>query len=192
LIEEMAVDYDEILLDGEERMDKAVEVMRKEMKGIRGGRATPGLVEGIRVEYYGSPTPLKQLATISAPDPRLLVIKPFDPSSLKEIEKSIQKADLGFSPNNDGKLIRISIPPLSEERRKKLAGLTKDKGEEARIAIRNVRRDANKNADQSEKDKSLSEDQVHDLKEEIQNLTKEYENKVGEALEKKEKEIMEI
>ncbi|MHC4779389.1 MAG: ribosome recycling factor [Planctomycetota bacterium] len=188
----MAVDYDEILLDGEERMDKAVEVMRKEMKGIRGGRATPGLVEGIRVEYYGSPTPLKQLATISAPDPRLLVIKPFDPSSLKEIEKSIQKADLGFSPNNDGKLIRISIPPLSEERRKKLAGLTKDKGEEARIAIRNVRRDANKNADQSEKDKSLSEDQVHDLKEEIQNLTKEYENKVGEALEKKEKEIMEI
>jgi ribosome recycling factor len=186
------LDYDEILLDCEERMEKAVEVMSKEMKGIRGGRATPGLVEGVRVEYYGSPTPLKQLATISVPDPRLLVIKPFDPTSLKEIEKAIQKADVGLTPNNDGKLLRISIPPLSEERRKQLATLSRDKGEEAKIAIRNVRRDANRHADQAEKEKTLSEDQAFSLKEEIQNLTKEYENKVAEALEKKEKDIMEI
>ncbi|MHC5036299.1 MAG: ribosome recycling factor [Planctomycetota bacterium] len=186
------MDYDEILLDCEERMEKAVEVMSKEMKGIRGGRATPGLVEGVRVEYYGSPTPLKQLATISVPDPRLLVIKPFDPTSLKEIEKAIQKADVGLTPNNDGKLLRISIPPLSEERRKQLATLSRDKGEEAKIAIRNVRRDANRHADQAEKEKTLSEDQAFSLKEEIQNLTKEYENKVAEALEKKEKDIMEI
>ena len=186
------MDYDEILFDCEERMDKAVEIMRKEMRGIRGGRATPGLVEGIRVEYYGSPTPLKQLATISAPDPRLIVIKPFDPSSLKEIEKAIQRADLGFAPNNDGKLLRISIPPLSEERRKKLASLTKDKGEEARIAIRNIRRDANRAADQAEKEKGLSKDRAHDLKEELQKLTRTYEANVGEALDKKEKEIMEI
>jgi ribosome recycling factor len=186
------VDYDEILFDCEERMDKAVEIMRKEMKGIRGGRATPGLVEGIRVDYYGSPTPLKQIATISVPDPRLLVIKPFDPSSLKEIEKAIQKADLGFMPNNDGKLIRITIPPLSEERRMKLAALTKDKGEEARVAIRNIRRDANRAADQAEKEKVLSEDRARDLKDEIQKLTKTYEGNVGEALDKKEKEIMEI
>jgi ribosome recycling factor len=186
------VDYDEILLDGEERMEKALEMCVKEMKGIRGGRATPALVDGIRVEYYGSLTPLKQIASISTPDPRLIVIKPFDGSVLKEIEKSIQKADVGLTPNNDGKLIRIAIPPLSEERRRQLAGMAKEKCEEAKVAIRNVRRDANKHGDTALKDKILTEDEHFKLKEEIQNLTKTYEGKVDEALQRKEKEILEV
>lgn len=186
------MDYEEILLDCEERMEKAVEVCAKEMRGIRGGRATPALVEGIRVEYYGSLTPLKQIASISTPDPRLIVIKPFDASVLKEIEKAIQKADVGLTPNNDGKLVRISIPPLSEERRRQLAGMAKEKAEEAKVAIRNVRRDSNKNADVALKDKILTEDDHHKVKEEIQALTKTYEGKADEALAKKEKEILEV
>lgn len=186
------MDHDEILLDCEERMEKAVEILSKALKGIRGGRATPGLVDSIRADYYGSPTPLKQLASISVPEPRLLVVKPFDPSSLKEIEKAIQKADVGLTPNNDGKLIRLPIPPLSEERRKQLAALAREKGEEAKVAIRNIRRDSNRHADQAQKDKVLSEDQTFDLKQEIQDLTKEYEGKVDSELEKKEKDIMEI
>jgi ribosome recycling factor len=186
------LDFEEILLDCEERMEKAVEVLHGAMKGIRGGRATPGLVEHIRVEYYGSPTPLKQIASISVPDPRLLVVKPFDPSSLKEIEKAIQKADVGLTPNNDGKLIRIAIPPLSEERRKQLAGVAKEKGEEAKVAIRNIRRDSNRKADHAQKDKTMSKDQCFDLKEEIQKLTKDYEARIEEDLQKKEKDIMEI
>ncbi|MCU0722278.1 MAG: ribosome recycling factor [Planctomycetes bacterium] len=186
------MDYDEILLDCEERMEKAVDVCVKDMKGIRGGRATPALVEGVRVEYYGSLSPLKQIASISTPDPRLIVIKPFDGSVIKEIEKAIQKADVGLTPNSDGKMIRIAIPPLSEERRRQLAGVAKEKAEEAKVAIRNVRRDSNKNADVALKDKVLTEDDHHKVKDEIQNLTKTYEGKTEEALAKKEKEIMEV
>lgn len=186
------MNFDEVMFDCEERMEKALEIMLKDMKGIRGGRATPALVEGIRVDYYGSPTPLKQIASISAPDPRLLVIKPFDSSSCKEIEKAINKADVGLTPNNDGKLIRLAIPPLSEERRKGLVSMAKDKAEEAKVAVRNIRRDANKNADNSEKEKIISEDEAFKLKESIQEMTKNFENRVAEALSKKEKEILEI
>src|SRR5213593_3521676 len=131
---------DEIQFDCEERMEKAVSVLRDSLRGLRTGRATPALVDSLRVEYYGSATPLKQMANISAPEPSLIVIRPFDPSVLKDIEKSILASELGLTPMNDGKLIRLGIPPLSGERRKQLVARVKDLAEEARIAIRNVRR----------------------------------------------------
>src|ERR1700731_4832261 len=142
---------DEILLDCEERMEKAVNVFRDELRGLRTGRATPALVDGLRVEYYGSPTPLKQLAQISTPDPQQIVIKPFDPSILKEIDKAIRSSDLGMSPNNDGKIIRLTVPPMSGEQRQKLASRIKKSSEEAKVASRNIRRDGNKAFDQAEK-----------------------------------------
>jgi ribosome recycling factor len=184
--------YDDILLETDDRMEKAVEHLITEFRGIRSGRATPGLVENIRVEYYGTQQPLKATASVAIPEPRMILIKPFDPSSLKDIEKAIQASDLGIPPQSDGKLIRLEIPPLSEERRKQIAGLIKEKAEDARVAIRNVRRDGNRQADQAEKDKAISEDQQHDLKDEIQDLTKKYEEKVDEALKRKTDEIMEV
>jgi ribosome recycling factor len=185
------VDSDEILLDAEDRMDKAVSFFHQELVGIRTGRASSGLVESIRVEYYGSPTPLKQIANISAPEAQLLIIRPFDASSLKDIEKAILASDLGLTPNNDGKLIRLTVPPLSGERRKTLVSRVKELAEEARVAIRNVRRDANKSCDAAEKAKDMSEDQRDHTKEEIQNLTKTYEAKVNDLADKKSAEIME-
>jgi len=158
---------------------------------LRTGRATPALVDSVRVEYYGSPTPLKQMANISAPEPSLIVIRPFDPTVLKDIEKAILASELGLTPMNDGKLIRLGIPPLSGERRKQLTTRVKDLAEEARVAIRNVRRDANKAADQSEKDKVLTEDACEQTKEQIQDLTKKYEGQVNSLAEKKSAEIME-
>ena len=184
--------YDEILLDVEERMEKAVEFLMTEFRGIRSGRATPGLVENIRVEYYGSMQPLKATASIAIPEPRMVVIKPFDPSSIKTLEKAIQASDLGIPPQSDGKLIRLEIPPLSEERRRQLGHLIREKAEESRVSIRNIRRDGNKQADQAEKDKNLSEDQRDDLKTEIQDLTKQYEDKVEDHLKRKTDEIMEV
>ena len=135
---------------------------------------------------------MKATSSIAIPEPRLVVIKPFDPSSIKDIEKALQTSDLGIAPQSDGKLIRLEIPPLSEERRRQLASLVKEKGEEARVAIRNIRRDGNRQADQAEKDKALSEDRCHDLKDEIQNLTKQYEEKVDENLKRKTEEIMAV
>jgi ribosome recycling factor len=182
---------DEILFDAEERMEKAVTVLQDALRGLRTGRATPALVDSVRVEYYGSPTPLKQMANISAPEPSLIVIRPFDPTVLKDIEKAILASELGLTPMNDGKLIRLAIPPLSGERRKQLTTRVKDLAEEARVAIRNVRRDANKAADQAEKDKVLTEDQCEQTKEQIQDLTKMYEGQVNSLAEKKSAEIME-
>lgn len=184
--------YDDILLDTEDKMEKAVAHVVQEFNHIRTGRATAGLVDGVRVDYYGSPTPLKQLATISVPEARLIVIKPFDPGSLKEIEKAIQKSELGVTPQSDGKLVRLVMPPLSEEQRKKLAARCKELAEAARVSIRNVRRDSNKAADGAMGDGALTEDQDAKLREEIQALTKTYEGKVDEALGKKTKEIMEV
>jgi ribosome recycling factor len=184
--------YDDILLETEERMEKAVEHLTVEYRGIRSGRATPGLVENIRVDYFGSMQPLKATASIAIPEPRLVVIKPFSPGSLKDIEKALLTSDLGIQPQSDGKLIRLEIPPLSEERRRQLAHMVKEKGEDARVAIRNVRRDGNRQADQAEKDKALSEDQCRDLKEEIQKLTKQYEDNVEDSLKKKTQEIMDV
>jgi ribosome recycling factor len=181
------MDYDTILLETEERMEKALEVLKERYRGMRTGRANPGLVEGIRVNYYGSPTPLKQLANLSAPEANLLVIKPFDPGSLGEIEKAIMKSDIGIHPTNDGKLIRLEVPPLSQERRQQLAARAKETAEETRIALRNIRRDGNKQADTIAK--SLSEDDIKRLKDEVQELTKTYEQHVDKHLEAKTKEL---
>ncbi len=185
------MDADEILLDCEERMDKAVQVLKSALSGIRTGRANPGLVDHLRVEVYGSPTPIKQLASVGAPEATQIVIKPYDPGTLKDIEKAIIASDLGFNPQNDGRLIRINIPPLSTEQRRKLVSRVKELAEDAKIAIRNVRRDANKHADQAEKNKELSEDQRDQLKEEIQELTRKYESQVTELAKARESEVME-
>src|SRR6201987_5506694 len=150
---------DDILLDAEERMEKAVNVFRDELRGLRTGRATPALVDNLRVEYYGSPTPLKQMAQISTPDPQQIVIRPFDQSCLKDIEKAIRSSDLGMSPNNDGKMIRLTVPPMSGEQRQKMVARIKKSGEDAKVACRNIRRDGNKNFDAGEKAKEMTEDE---------------------------------
>ena len=182
---------DEILLDCEERLEKAVNVFRDELRGLRTGRATPALVDSLRVEYYGSPTPLKQMAQISTPDPQSIVIRPFDPSVLKDIEKAIRSSDLGMSPNNDGKLIRLQVPPMSGEQRTKMATRIKKSAEEAKIACRNIRRDGNKAFDSAEKAKEMTEDERDKGKEGVQNLLKTFEGKIDEMADKKSKEIME-
>jgi ribosome recycling factor len=182
---------DEILMDTEERMEKAVNVFRDELRGLRTGRATPALVDGLRVEYYGSPTPLKQLAQISTPDAQQIVIRPFDASVLKEVEKAIRSSDLGMSPNNDGKLIRLQVPPMSGDQRTKMASRIKKSAEDAKVACRNVRRDGNKHYDAAEKNKEMTEDERDKGKEEVQTLLKTYEAKVEDMAAKKTKEIME-
>jgi ribosome recycling factor len=182
---------DEILLDVEERMEKAVRKLKSDLAGIRTGRANPGLVDSLRVELYGSPVPIKQVASVGAPEPTQIVIRPYDPGTLKEIEKAIQTSDLGFNPQNDGRLIRISIPPLSTEVRRKMVARIKDLSEETKVAIRNVRRDGNKMADQGEKDKEFSEDDRDQAKEEIQELTKTYEAQATELAKAREQEVME-
>jgi len=182
---------DEILFDAEERMEKAVSVFRDELRGLRTGRATPALVDNIRVEYYGSPTPLKQLAQISTPDAQQILIRPFDQGSLKDIEKAIRSSDLGMSPNNDGKMIRLVVPPMSGEQRQKMVARIKKSAEEARVAIRNIRRDANKHFDQAEKNKEMTEDERDKGKDEVQSLTKKFEDRVGELADKKTKEVLE-
>lgn len=161
------------------------------LKGIRTGRANPGLVDSIRVDYYGSPTPLKQIANISVPEPQQILIRPFDTSSLDAIVKAITASDLGLAPNNDGRVVRLTIPPLSTERRKQLGSRIKELAEEARVAIRNIRRDGNKHADQAEKDKTMSEDECATVKDQVQDLTKKYEGMVNDKAAVKETEIME-
>ncbi len=185
------MDQDEILMDAEERMEKAVNVLGNSLKGIRTGRANPGLVDSVRVEYYGSPTPLKQIANISVPEPQQIMIRPFDTSSLDAISRAIIGSELGMVPNNDGRVIRLNVPPLSTERRKQMTGRIKELAEEARVAIRNVRRDANKHADTSEKEKTLSEDDCKHTKDQVQELTKKYEGLVNDRAASKEKEVME-
>jgi ribosome recycling factor len=182
---------DDILLDTEERMEKAVNVFRDELRGLRTGRATPALVDSLRVEYYGSPTPLKQLAQINTPDPQQIVIRPFDQSVLKDIEKAIRSSDLGMSPSNDGKMIRLQVPPMSGEQRKKMAARIKKSAEDAKVACRNIRRDGNKHYDAAEKNKEMTEDERDKGKEEVQTLLKTYEAKVEDMAAKKTKEIME-
>lgn len=185
------MEQDEILLDAEERMQKAVDVFKGNLKGLRTGRATPGLVDSVRVNYYGSPTPLKQLANISVPEPQQIVIRPHDGSLANEIVKAIQSSDAGLAPNTDGRLVRINVPPLSGERRRELTQRVSKFAEEARVAIRNIRRDANKHADQSEKDKVFSEDDSKHVKDQVQELTKKYEGQVNDSASEKETEIME-
>jgi ribosome recycling factor len=182
---------EEILFDAEERMEKATNVFRDELRGLRTGRATPALVENIRVEYYGSQTPLKALASISTPDPQHLVIKPFDASVLKEVDKAIRSSDLGMAPNNDGKMIRLQVPTMSGEQRQKMVARIKKSAEEAKVSCRNIRRDSNKHCDVAEKDKEMTEDERDKSKEEIQKLLKTFEEKIQDMADKKSKEIME-
>ena len=182
---------EEILFDSEERMEKAVDVFRNELRGLRTGRATPALVDSLRVEYYGSPTPLKQIAQISCPEPQQIVIRPYEPTILKDIEKAIRSSDLGMSPNNDGKMIRLQVPPMSGEQRKKLVQRIKKSAEDAKVSCRNIRRDGNKHFDQAEKAKEMTEDERDKGKEEVQTLLKKYEERITEMAEKKEEEIME-
>jgi ribosome recycling factor len=188
------MDLDEILLDTEDKMDKAVEYLRSELRGIRTGRASPALVEFVKVEYYGSPTDLRQLAQVTVPDPTQLLVKPYDAASVGEIVKAIQSAGLGLNPMTEGKAIRISIPALSTERRQQLTGSVHKMAENSKVAIRNVRRDANKHIDQLEKDKAapVTEDLAKDAKTEIQDLTKKHEDTVDDLIKSKEKEIMEV
>lgn len=184
------MDQDEILLDAEDRMEKAVEHFNASLTGIRTGRANAGLVDSIKVEYYGSPTPLKQIANVSVPEPQQIMIRPFDVSTLDEIAKAIQNSDLGMAPNNDGRVVRLNVPALSTERRQQLVGRVRELAEEARVSIRNIRRDANKHADQAEKAKTMTEDDRDQTKEKVQELTKKYEGRVNSGAESKEKEVM--
>jgi ribosome recycling factor len=182
---------EDILLDAEERMDKALNHLKSNLAGIRTGRAAPGLLDSVKVTVYGSQTPLKQLASVGAPEPQQLVIRPFDTSVIKEIEKAIVASELGLNPQNDGRIIRINIPPLSTDTRKKLVARIKELSEEARISIRNVRRDANKAIETAEKDKVISEDDRDTSKEEVQELTKKYEEQVGELSKARETDVLE-
>ncbi len=183
---------DELLEELRQRMQRSVEVLQEDLLGIRTGRASPGLVEKLPVEYYGSITPLSQIASITAPEPRLLVIRPWDPSALSEIERAILKSDLGLTPMNDGKLIRLNIPRLTEERRRELAKLVARRVEEARVAVRNLRRDALQDLKDFEKEKMISEDEFFEGKEEVQKLTDEFIAKIDEIGKRKEEELMEI
>ena len=182
---------DEILLDVEERMEKAIRKLKGDLAGIRTGRASPGMVDSLRVEVYGSAVPIKQVASVGAPEPNQIVIRPYDPGTIKDIEKAIQTSDLGFNPQSDGRLIRLNVPPLSTEVRRKMVGRIKELTEEAKVAIRNIRRDGNKAADSGEKDKEFSEDDRDQAKEEIQELTKTYEAQATELAKAREQEVME-
>ena len=175
-----------------EKMEKAIQVLKKDLASMRAGRATPALLEKVTVSYYGSEMPVNQLASISAPEPRLLVVQPWDKSALPEIERAILKSELGLTPTNDGNVIRIAIPALTEERRAELVKVVKKSGEEAKVAIRNVRRDANEEIKKMGKNGEISEDDVRRGQDEIQKLTDRYIREVDEVIAAKEKEIMEI
>ena len=183
---------EEILFEAEEKMEASVNHLIHTFRGIRTGRASPGLVEGIRAEYYGEMTPLPHMASVSIPEPRLIMIKPFDASAVPDVVKAIQKSELGITPQSDGKIIRLVIPPLSEQRRKQLSVMVRDKAEEARVAIRNVRRDANKHAKAAFDEGHVPTDDYDKLLEEIDALTKQYEGKVDDSQQKKDKEILEV
>ncbi|HEX3150119.1 MAG TPA: ribosome recycling factor [Gemmataceae bacterium] len=182
---------EQILKDSKDRMEKALEVLRNELKGLRTGRASPALLDALRVDYYGSATPIKQIASVSAPEPQQLLIKPFDAAALKDIEKAIRASDLGLAPDNDGKVIRLKIPAMSGDQRTKMAKKVKELAENAKVSARNVRRDANKHIETEEKAKTISEDDAKKAKEKIQDVLKQYETKTDEIAAAKSKEIME-
>ena len=175
-----------------EKMDSAVEALKKEFSAIRTGRASLALLDGIKVDYYGTPTPLQQLASLSIPESRQIAIQPWEQKIISEIEKAIMKSDLGLTPSNDGKVIRINIPALTEERRKQLVKVAKKNAEDSKIAVRNIRRDTNEEIKKLEKEKHLSEDNTKKSLDEIQKLTDAYIRKIDEILMHKEKEIMEV
>lgn len=180
------------LRDAETRMRGAISALEDDFAGIRTGRASPALVEKLMVEYYGTPTPLQQLATIAAPEPQLLTIRPFDPGSLGAIEKAIRTSELGLNPGNDGKLIRLPIPPLTEERRQELVKIVQRRMEDSKVAVRNVRRDILNDLREFEKEKLISEDDFHRGKDDLQKLTDRYTEEVDKIGKRKEQEIMEV
>jgi len=180
----------EIISDNENRITKAVEFFQAELRTVRTGRASGGLVENIKVDYYGNPTHLKQLATIATPDADMIVIKPFDPASVKDIEKAIKNSELSLAPVVDGKVVRLNIPPLSEERRKQLVQQVKQMGEQAKVGIRNIRRDVNKYLEDEKKNKIITEDELEKGKKQIDNLTKQYVDKIDSTIKAKSDEIM--
>jgi len=182
---------DEILLDVEDRMEKAVEKLKRDLTGIRTGRANPGLVDSVKVLVYGASCSLKEIATIACPESNQIVIRPFDIGTLKDIEKAIVASDLGYTPNNDGRVVRINVPPLSTQVRQTMVKRIREVLEDTKIAIRNVRRDGNKQADNSEKAKVFSEDVRDETKEEIQTLTKKFEDLANELAKNRETDVLE-
>lgn len=183
---------DAILKDAEDRMKKSVAALEEELAGVRTGRASAAMFEKLRVEYYGTPTPLNQVASVSVPESRLVVIQPWDKAALPEIEKAIQTSEMSLNPNNDGKVIRVSIPPLTEERRKEIVKLAKNTAEQGRVAVRNIRRDANDELKKSEKAGEISEDDLKRGEDQIQKLTDQYIEEINSVLSTKETEILEI
>lgn len=178
-----------IVSDTESKMKKAVEILQDEFKTIRSGRASTGLIENIKADFYGVPTPLKQMATLAVPQADMIVIKPFDPASIKEIEKAIKASDLSIAPIVDGKIIRLNIPSLSGERRKQLVQQAKQTGEQAKVSVRNIRRDANKHLEKQEKDKLITEDDLEKSQKQIDDITKQYIDRVDELIKNKSNEI---
>jgi ribosome recycling factor len=190
LNEELAMPANQIVTETESKMKKTLEVLQGELKTLRTARASTALVENIKVDYYGTPTPLKSLAALSTPQVDMIVIKPFDPASIKDIEKAIKASDLSIAPIVDSKLIRLSIPPLTEERRKQLVGQVKQIGEQAKIGLRNIRRDANKHLEKQEKDKLITEDDLKKGNKQIDDITKGCTDKIDAAVKHKSDEIM--
>jgi ribosome recycling factor len=182
----------EIHASHEEKMKKALEIMRKEYASLRAGRATPALLDKITVDYYGTPTPVNQVANIAVPEPRMLTIQPWEKNMLGTIEKAILKSDLGLTPNNDGSVIRLSIPQLTQQRRQELVKVVHKKAEECRVAVRNLRRDGNEEVKKLEKGRTISEDEAKKGQEDIQKLTDKYIKEIDHVMAMKEKEIMEV
>lgn len=183
---------DQIMQDGKTRMEEVIGATKRAFAGVRTGRANPALLDRIVVSYYGTPTPLNQMASVSVPEPRLLVVTPWDKNALKDIEKAILASDLGLVPNNDGNVIRLAIPILTEERRKELVRLVRKDAEDFRVAVRNIRRDLNDAAKKLEKNGDISEDDLRRAQDEIQELTNGFIEDIDELLKAKEKEIMEV
>ena len=188
----MAENKDEVLREADEKMRKAVSVNAEELSSIRSGRASPSLLQRIQVDYYGTKVPINQLANLSVPEPRLLVIAPYDPNSISAIEKAILASDLGVTPNNDGTVVRLAFPQLTEERRKELIKVAHVRAEEGRVAVRNIRRHAKQELERMKKDGSLSEDQEHSAELDLQKLTDRHVEEVDGSLERKEQELSEV
>jgi ribosome recycling factor len=180
----------QVITDIENKMKKAVEVLQDEFKGVRTGRASTGLVENIKVEYYGNPTPLKALAALSTPQPDMILVKPFDPGSIKDIDKAIQASEVGLTPMVDGKVIRLNVPALTEERRRQLVQQVKGLGEQAKVSVRNIRRDAIKHLEKEEKEKLITEDDLKKGQKQLDDMTKQHTDKIDQVVKHKSDEIM--
>lgn len=186
------MDKDQVVKDSRARMQKALDLLRVELTKIRTGRASLGILEDVRVDYYGTATPLNQVATLNIPDPKLITIQPWEPNMVPVIEKALLKASLGLNPNSDGKIIRLPIPPLNEERRRELSKHIKKMGEDDKVAVRNIRRDANEELKRLEKLEHVSEDEVKKAQEDVQKMTDDFIKKIDETISHKEKEIMTV